>query len=777
MALIDELRKKEQEARKAFDIADVKIPKFGRPRTPEFDIIYQEQGLARDVLGEAHKAVIKEQNRLAAQQPRQPSGGVTLPTGEKISAAQFKTQQPANVAVPKQTAPVLQPNIGIPGISKVGQAPLPAQAGIDPATGKPRVDFKAAITKQPEQFVGRQGQAIDPTKFTNLQPGTQDFENFLKEQGITRQAPTTQQQPTGQQILNEADLAEKRKELGAAGIPKSEWGKYISSPDAQGRLFFNKPATLTSPTGEKKVVAVGSQEASQLLSQDYILGDKKKDGITPEALEEPVTDIDVTVGSGTTDVVGDTGATSSTTQVVADIESKLKLIQDTKTEAQTEEDVLANLEKELFGELEGRSALETQLRQEKVATLEADLTSINNQIQAKEAEKIRLLTEERGKPITLQSIIGVQAQIRAVLNSDIFTLTAQANALMNNISLAERQIQNAVDAKYGPILERISIAQAQRDTIANIVSRDERVQLDALNAQDIERRQTIEDQKQEDLNIQKTMLQAISAGITDNNIISQISNAGSFNEAIQILGENMPGVADESVANLQSRYPDAGIVGTDTFAEASVKLPNSRIYQQQTRLVGGRGGGAVDISTGGAVTQERIDSGIIPTVTGKPRTDAQNLSLGFAQRMENANTVIDEIGGQFTGFGSIFAGNKFFPNILKSDDRQRFEQAQRNFINAVLRKESGAAISPSEFDSAAIQYFPQPGDGEAVLVQKTSNRRQAINNIILSSNTEIGFISSNINLEQQVKNVGFDYQAMKAAGHSDEEIKQALNIQ
>jgi hypothetical protein len=31
---------------------------------------------------------------------------------------------------------------------------------------------------------------------------------------------------------------------------------------------------------------------------------------------------------------------------------------------------------------------------------------------------------------------------------------------------------------------------------------------------------------------------------------------------------------------------------------------------------------------------------------------------------------------------------------------QQQEQAERNFINAVLRKESGAAIAPSEFMSA-----------------------------------------------------------------------------
>jgi hypothetical protein len=39
---------------------------------------------------------------------------------------------------------------------------------------------------------------------------------------------------------------------------------------------------------------------------------------------------------------------------------------------------------------------------------------------------------------------------------------------------------------------------------------------------------------------------------------------------------------------------------------------------------------------------------------------------------------------------------------------QSQKQAEQNFINAILRKESGAAISPSEYKNAEKQYFPQP---------------------------------------------------------------------
>jgi hypothetical protein len=62
------------------------------------------------------------------------------------------------------------------------------------------------------------------------------------------------------------------------------------------------------------------------------------------------------------------------------------------------------------------------------------------------------------------------------------------------------------------------------------------------------------------------------------------------------------------------------------------------------------------------------------------------------------------------------------PYLFKSDKFKQIEQAQRDFINAALRRESGAAIAESEFENARLQYFPQPGDTAEVVKQKQKNR-------------------------------------------------------
>lgn len=114
---------------------------------------------------------------------------------------------------------------------------------------------------------------------------------------------------------------------------------------------------------------------------------------------------------------------------------------------------------------------------------------------------------------------------------------------------------------------------------------------------------------------------------------------------------------------------------------------------------------------------------------GVKPTDAQSAAFGYANRAGASNDIINQLGSVGSEYRGVISGSRVFPNILKTSERQQLEQAQRDFVNAVLRRESGAAISPEEFNNAAQQYFPQPGDSEAVMAQKTANRQRTIQNL------------------------------------------------
>lgn len=111
----------------------------------------------------------------------------------------------------------------------------------------------------------------------------------------------------------------------------------------------------------------------------------------------------------------------------------------------------------------------------------------------------------------------------------------------------------------------------------------------------------------------------------------------------------------------------------------------------------------------------------------------QLVAQGFADRTNNADQIITGLGSKFTG--ALSGLGSLLPSRFQTSNRQSYEQAQRNFINSVLRRESGAAIAESEFESARKQYFPQPGDSATVVAQKGANRQDVINNLYQQAGT------------------------------------------
>ena len=135
----------------------------------------------------------------------------------------------------------------------------------------------------------------------------------------------------------------------------------------------------------------------------------------------------------------------------------------------------------------------------------------------------------------------------------------------------------------------------------------------------------------------------------------------------------------------------------------------------------------------------------------KALTESQGNATAYGMRMKEANSILNPLekaGVKNTGLisgvvGSTlgvvpYLGDKLegmsgsvfnaLPQILGglSPEQQQVAQARINFITAVLRKESGASISPSEFVTAEKNYFPKPGDDQTVVAQKQKARDLAI---------------------------------------------------
>ena len=125
------------------------------------------------------------------------------------------------------------------------------------------------------------------------------------------------------------------------------------------------------------------------------------------------------------------------------------------------------------------------------------------------------------------------------------------------------------------------------------------------------------------------------------------------------------------------------------------------------------------------------------TVTAeKALTESQGNATAYGLRMKEAEAILEDLAKQGVLRGAMveavpFVGGaygKALPSALggTSQQEQQVNQAKSNFITAVLRKESGAVISDSEFAREDEKYFPQVNDGPGVIKQKANARRLAI---------------------------------------------------
>jgi hypothetical protein len=120
-----------------------------------------------------------------------------------------------------------------------------------------------------------------------------------------------------------------------------------------------------------------------------------------------------------------------------------------------------------------------------------------------------------------------------------------------------------------------------------------------------------------------------------------------------------------------------------------------------------------------AAAEARAKSG----ANAKPRP-SQYKAADFAVRMEQALADYEAAGGDRASLAS--ATQSMLPNAVRSSERQRMDQAEENFVTAVLRPESGALIGKEEMERDRVKYFPRVGNSPEVVAQKARLRQIAM---------------------------------------------------
>lgn len=247
-------------------------------------------------------------------------------------------------------------------------------------------------------------------------------------------------------------------------------------------------------------------------------------------------------------------------------------------------------------------------------------------------------------------------------------------------------------------------------------------------------------------------------------VIEQLQN----NPALPGYGERVPGtvptaktatIADRNAAantnlarekfNFEKANPGFTLKEAE---DGSIVGVNNRTLQAFPITMGG-GAPAAAPSAGGQAVPVGTPAFSNAPLRGKGTalTEAQGNATAYGMRMKEANAILEPLekaGKTNTGLiknvvggtvglipllgdkledvsGSVFNA---LPQVLGglSPEQQQVAQARINFITAILRKESGAAIGRDEFATAEKNYFPKPGDDAAAIAQKQQARKTAI---------------------------------------------------
>ena len=359
---------------------------------------------------------------------------------------------------------------------------------------------------------------------------------------------------------------------------------------------------------------------------------------------------------------------------------------------QPQENQMQNAYEDTYGITSRQAGREYRRAQQEVQQYTSQLNTITSNRDA-----AILALEDTGRGQTTGFIGGEQGRIQRQAAIAALPVQAQLAAAQGNLEIAKSHVDSLFQMK----IKDIETEQAYKQTVANTWM-------------------SVANQQQSNL---------LNAAIADSNARAEAKKIA-MNDAKQIAMQAIEYGQSSLAASVMRLDPTSPTYQQDVMnAMAGLRKPVAVSGPAKRDTAFDKDGNLIDMQTGEVIST--IGGGSVGgTLTGKPQTQAQAKVQGYADRLREAEKTLKD-SNKFAGLLSI---GGILPNAMKTEERQQFEQAKRNFVNAVLRTESGAVISDSEFQNAAEQYFPSYGDSAGVLSQKAANRNTVINNFYREAN-------------------------------------------
>lgn len=382
---------------------------------------------------------------------------------------------------------------------------------------------------------------------------------------------------------------------------------------------------------------------------------------------------------------------------------------------------LMTLQKRLVGESAFRTEQETAQGLPALQQTQQDLAARLSAIQAEaQAIPLQLQQEAQGRGITAGGLAPVQASALRKNAIQALTTSALLEASRGNITLAQDNIQRAVAQRFDPIREEIAVRRSNLE----LLLADPTLTVEQQNRAN--KQLQLQDGREREMDKQEAAQKAVgevalvaAQNGADSATLRRIQNSATAADAAIAAGEFIKEVPDA----VKQQF----ISGTKTQAPG-VFNPVTGEFRATGPIPSGTGAAAAPV-----IRINEFGQTIQGTTPPKAPSQGESQNFTFFTRMEDATGVFDQIQAEVDKLGLKGQVQLKFPAILQPEVLQVYSQAQRQFTEARLRKDSGAAIPPSEFRNDALTYFPQPGDGQETLVRKQAAREVTLSALRSSS--------------------------------------------
>jgi hypothetical protein len=178
------------------------------------------------------------------------------------------------------------------------------------------------------------------------------------------------------------------------------------------------------------------------------------------------------------------------------------------------------------------------------------------------------------------------------------------------------------------------------------------------------------------------------------------------------------------------------VTGEVMYSAPTEMKPGFRIATPEEAKAYGAAGGQFGpdgrfypADAGGMVVYGADGQPIVSTGGAKPFTEGQSKDVGFATRARGALEILDPVDTELTSRLSRAAEydpTGFARGAVQSDNFQIAKNAGDEFLMALLRKDTGAAITEGEQALYGRLYLPGPGDNAALIEAKRAARQRAV---------------------------------------------------